>query len=200
MAICLDVGAVYAGGVPKLWDETIETHRQAVRETTMATAVALVAEHGLASVTMSQIAKEAGIGRATLYKYFSDVESILLAWHEQHVRRHLEHLAQVRDRHDAPWARLEAVLRAYAHLTHERPHDTDLARLVHRDDHAQHHLVALVRDLLAQAAGSGDVRGDVPEEELAAYCLHALDAARDLRSEAAVDRLTAVTLSALRGN
>jgi AcrR family transcriptional regulator len=29
---------------------------------------------------MSQIAEETSIGRATLYKYFSDVEAILIAW------------------------------------------------------------------------------------------------------------------------
>ncbi len=44
---------------------------------------ALVAERGLRSVTMSQIAAQSGIGRATLYKYFPDVEAILLAWHER---------------------------------------------------------------------------------------------------------------------
>lgn len=44
--------------------------------------ISLVAERGLRSVTMSEIAQRVGIGRATVYKYFSDVESILLAWHE----------------------------------------------------------------------------------------------------------------------
>ncbi|MGW4822720.1 helix-turn-helix domain-containing protein [Streptomyces sp. NPDC004227] len=54
----------------KLWDETMDAHRRAVQDAVLETTVALVAEHGLGSVTMSQIAKEAGIGRATLYKYF----------------------------------------------------------------------------------------------------------------------------------
>ncbi|MGI9077433.1 MAG: TetR/AcrR family transcriptional regulator, partial [Gemmatimonadaceae bacterium] len=55
--------------MPKLWNETIEAHRRAVRDATLNATAALVAEHGLASVTMSQIARETGIGRATLYKY-----------------------------------------------------------------------------------------------------------------------------------
>src|SRR5713101_6254962 len=88
---------VYNGVVPKLWDETIEAHRHAVRDATLDAAAALVAEHGLLSVTMSQIAEETGIGRATLYKYFSDVEAILVARHERQVTSHLEHLAEVRD-------------------------------------------------------------------------------------------------------
>ena len=83
--------------VPKLWTETIEEHRRAVHDATLDTTAALVAEHGLASVTMSRIAAEAGIGRATLYKYFPDVEAILAAWHARHVAQHLEHLAAVRD-------------------------------------------------------------------------------------------------------
>src|SRR5918996_4902222 len=62
--------------VPRLWTETIEEHRRAVRDATLDTAAALVGEHGLRSVTMSQIAEETGIGRATLYKYFPDVEAI----------------------------------------------------------------------------------------------------------------------------
>ncbi len=35
------------------------------------------------------IAEEAGIGRATLYKYFSDAEVLLLAWHERQISAHL---------------------------------------------------------------------------------------------------------------
>jgi Bacterial regulatory proteins, tetR family. len=52
--------------VPKQWNETIEEHRRAVRDATLETTTALVAEHGLRAVTMSQIAEEIDIGRATL--------------------------------------------------------------------------------------------------------------------------------------
>lgn len=65
--------------MPKLWNETIEAHRHTVREAILNTTAELVTEHGLLSVTMSQIAEKTGIGRATLYKYFPDVEAILHA-------------------------------------------------------------------------------------------------------------------------
>ena len=122
--------------MPKLWTETIEEHRRAVRDAALDTTAALVAERGLAAVTMSQIAAATGIGRATLYKYFPDVEAILAAWHERQVAQHLGQLAEVRD--------------------------------------------------------------DVPPAELASYCLHALQAASSLPSEAAVRRLVTVTLAGLR--
>jgi AcrR family transcriptional regulator len=53
--------------VPKLWTDTVDEHRRAVRDATLDATARLVAEHGLASVTMSKIATETGIGRATLY-------------------------------------------------------------------------------------------------------------------------------------
>jgi hypothetical protein len=56
----------------------------------------------------------------------------------------------------------------------------------------------LIRDLLAEAVTSGDVRGDIPPAELADYCLHALGAAGGLRSAAAVRRLVMVTMNGLR--
>jgi AcrR family transcriptional regulator len=186
--------------VPKLWSETIEAHRRAVRDATLDTVAAVVTEHGLASVSMSQIAAQTGIGRATLYKYFPDVESILFAWHERQITRHLEHLAQVRDRADGAGERLEAVLLAYALIRHE--HDgSELAPLLHRSQHlvrAQQHLNDFVGDLLAAGAKGGDIRDDVAPSELASYCLHALTAAGSLPSRAAVRRLVAVTVAGLR--
>lgn len=62
--------------------------------------------------------------------------------------------------------------------------------------HAQ--LVELFRGLLAEAAETGQVRDEVPPAELAAYCLHALDGADSLASEAAVRRLVTLTLAGLR--
>jgi len=120
--------------MPKLWNETIETHRREVREAIMDAASTLVAKHGLLSVTMSQIAEETGIGRATLYKYFSEVEEILHAWHERQITEHFEYLAEVRDRATGAGEQLKAVLEAYAliaHGTHGHG-ESDLAEFLHR--------------------------------------------------------------------
>lgn len=185
--------------MPKLWNETIAAHRAAVHNAILDTTAALVAEHGLASVTMSQIAEETGIGRATLYKYFAGVEAILVAWHERQVSGHLTHLMGVRDQAGDAGDRLEAVLDAYALISHEH-HGTELAALLHRGEHvarARQHLSDLVQDLLTEGAASGDVRNDVPPDELASYCLHALTAASRLPSRAAVRRLVTVILSGL---
>jgi AcrR family transcriptional regulator len=187
--------------VPKLWSNTIDAHRRGVRDAILHTAAALVARHGLRSATMSQIAEETGIGRATLYKYFPDVEAILVAWHDRLVTSHLERLAEVRDRAGVAGERLEAVLEAYALTIYERPPGGELAVLVHRDDHlaeAKQHLSDFIRHLLTEAAETGDLRDDVPPDELAAYCLHALAAASSLSSRDAVRRLVTVTLAGLR--
>jgi AcrR family transcriptional regulator len=193
---------MYDRVVPKLWTETIEEHRRAVHDATLDTTAALVAEHGLASVTMSRIAQETGIGRATLYKYFRDVESILAAWHDRHVTRHLKELAAVR--HQAGGSagqRLKAVLGAYARITHERPHGTELATLVHRGERAaeaEQQLLGFIGDLIAEGAQAGELRDDVAPGELASYCLGALAAASSMPSTAAVRRLVTVTVSGLR--
>ncbi|MDN3021407.1 TetR/AcrR family transcriptional regulator [Streptomyces sp. S.PB5] len=189
--------------MPKLWNETIDAHRAAVRDAVLEATAALVAEQGLTSVTMSRIAKDCGIGRATLYKYFPDVDSILLAWHERQIGHHLDHLAEVRDRTEGAGERLEAVLRAFAHVSQasRRHHESDLAAFLHRDrqvTQAQLKLRTMVEELLADAARAGAVRDDIAPGELASYCLHALTAAGDLPSEAAVHRLVAVTLTGLR--
>jgi AcrR family transcriptional regulator len=189
--------------VPKLWNATIDEHRRSVRDATLDTTAALVAMHGLRSVTMSQIANETGIGRATLYKYFPDVEAILLAWHERQIAEHLSHLVEVRDGAGDASERLEAVLAAYALSSHDsRGHDhAELAAFLHRHEQvarAQQQLNKIVRDLLTEGAKSGDLRDDIAPDELAVYCTHALGAASSLPSKAAVRRLVKVTLAGLR--
>lgn len=193
------VFTTYTALVPKLWTDTIETHRREVRDATLDTAAALVTKHGLLSVTMSQIAEETGIGRATLYKYFADVEAILVAWHERQVNRHLVELTRIRDQARDAGERLETVLEAYALIAQEH-HGTELSELLHRGKHAaraQGHLNDLIRDLLTEGVAAGDVRNDVAPEELASYCVHALAAASSLPSKAAVRRLVAVTMAGL---
>ena len=71
--------------MPKLWRETIDAHHATVRDAALDATARLVADHGLVALTMSQIAEQAGIGRATLYKYFPDAHAVLTAWHERQI-------------------------------------------------------------------------------------------------------------------
>lgn len=194
---------LYHGIVPRLWNETIEAHRRDVREAILDTAAALAQEEGLRSVTMSQIAEQTGIGRATLYKYFPDVEAILRAWHERQIGSHFAELTAARDATAEPLDRLRAVLEAFAFHAHERlgRHDTELAAFFHGDEqvaHAQQQLQGIVRDLVKDAVAAGAVRADVSPDELTSYCVNALLAARTLPSKAAVRRLVALTLDGMR--
>jgi AcrR family transcriptional regulator len=197
-------GVTYHAVVPKLWSETIASHRTEVREAILEATAALVAEHGLRGVPMAKIAETAGIGRATLYKYFPDIESILAAWHGEHVAHHLNALAALRDGPGAALERLEALLSAYGRIVStvaREHHGIDLVTLVHQGpqvDQAAHELSQLVHGLVAAGIKAGEIRGDIPPLELANFCIKAMGGAAGLRSEAAVRRLTAVTIDGLR--
>ena len=189
--------------MPRLWNDTIETHRQAVRDATLDAAAALIAEKGLAGTTMSAVAERTGIGRATLYKYFPDVEAVVSAWHERQVHQHLETLGALHAEHADPGARLAAMLEAYALAVNEASGHADwaLAGLLHQGAHvaeAEVHLRHMMGAQMQEAAASGAVRRDVPADELVSYALTALSAASRLPSKTAVKRLVAVTLSGLR--
>ena len=110
----------------------------------------------------------------------------------------------MRDQADGVGGRLEAVLQGYALIAHRRArHDSDLAAVLHSSHggehgvHARQALHLMVRDLIGDGVRDGDLRDDVSADELATYCLHALQAAGALPSEAAVRRLVAVTLAGL---
>jgi AcrR family transcriptional regulator len=198
--------------VPKLWSDTIEAHHRAVVDATLGATAALVAERGLRAVTMTTVAETAGIGRATLYKYFPDVDALLLAWHEREMTAHLDILAVAAGQAGAAGERLEKVLTAYALISRRTPNahehhgahghsDAELMAFLHGEAQmapAQQQLRDMIGNLLAEAAQAGELRDDVPPAELASYCLHALSAASGLTSEQAVHRLVAVTLTGLQ--
>ncbi|CCQ47524.1 bacterial regulatory s, tetR family protein [Pseudarthrobacter siccitolerans] len=186
--------------MPKLWNETIETHRDTVRGAVLDATAGLLAGQGASGVTMSGIAQAAGIGRATLYKYFPDVESIILAWHERQIQAHLNELVDVKGQNAGARQQLEAVLHAYAFLSRSGHDETDAARL-HQGAHAgraHQHLTDFIAEIIAEGADAKIFRVDVAPDVLAAFCLHALGAAAGLASHEAVTRLVGVTLDALQ--
>ena len=194
----------YARTVPRPWEDTVGAHRAAVRDATLDAAAALIGERGPASVTMSHLAQRAGIGRATLYKHFPDVDAVVTALHQRQITRHLAELSEARGRGGTAAQRLEAVLRAWARIVRgsRSHHGSELVALLHRGPQvheAQRQLHDLVRDLVAEGVAAGELRDDVAPEELATFALHALTAAAGLRSPEAVDRLVALTLDGMAG-
>ncbi|MBO3737695.1 TetR/AcrR family transcriptional regulator [Actinoplanes flavus] len=195
--------------MPKLWNSTVEQHRHTVHAAILDATAALIAEHGLA-VNMSQIAAHVGIGRATLYKYFPDVQAIVAAWHERQVTAHLDHLTSVAAQHQDPGERLRTVLSTYLRLSSTGTHTghgnhgggpaAQLATALHQASHmpaAHQRLRELVTAVIAGAADAGVARTDVPTDELATYCLHALAAAAALPSPGSHERLLEVTWAGL---
>lgn len=188
--------------MPKLWTETIESHRREVHAAILETTASLVAERGILGVTMSQIAEQTGIGRATLYKYFPDVEAILDAWHRHHIDEHLALLAEARDGANGPGERLLAVLETYAAIQYRRRvhHASELATHLHGGDDvrmAERELRLLIRGVLVDAARGRCIRTDVSADELTHYCVRSLAAAADVASKAGVRRLVQIVADGL---
>jgi AcrR family transcriptional regulator len=198
----LFVGA-YTQAMAKLRNTTtIETPRRGERYMILSSTARLVARRGMKSVTMSQIAEITGVGRTVLHSYFTDVDSILAAWHKEQLAAHLEQLADVRKRASSPGECLKAVLDTYAQIVYADALDgTDLASVLHRRLHgarARERLVSFFEDVIHEAASPGGIRTDIAPEELAAYCLHALGAAAQLPSKADAQRLAVVVLAGLK--
>lgn len=186
--------------MPRLWQDSVDAHRAAVREATLDAVGALIGAHGLPALTMSRIAQDAGIGRATLYKYFPDVEAVLSAWHQRQVHAHLAALGDAADRAGTALERLTRVLLAFASSI-RKTHGSEHGALLHHDEvvlKAQKHLRQMLAALITDAAAAGDVRDDTPAAELAGFCLHALSAARALDDDVALARLVELTMTGLR--
>ncbi len=58
-------------------------------------AVALIGDKGFKSATMRQIAREAGLGEATIYNYFPTKEAILYGFYEDHMQACIDQLKTV---------------------------------------------------------------------------------------------------------
>jgi AcrR family transcriptional regulator len=185
--------------MPKTWEDTLEGHREAVRQAVMEAALALASERGFQKVSMSDVAARAAITRATLYKYFSDVDSIFEEWHRTTVHSHLAQFAEIADGVGDPGEKLSEILEAYA-LTVFRHHGTRFASMLHRQDHARRaeaSLVGLIETLIAVGVQSGLFRNDIAPEELARFCHSSLSSAYMLADEQAVRRAASLLLDAL---
>jgi AcrR family transcriptional regulator len=174
--------------MPRIWADTIDTHRRQVHDAILDATAELIAEHGPMSVTMSAIAERAGIGRATLYKYFPDVEAILVAWHD---RDFADHLDRLRALTQADTVALADVATFVCAQRRQHPHDAGadlVGNLAHTlaaiKDTVERDVVAALTSLMTRLAQRKEVRADQEPELLARWLLHAVHAPTDLDDEA----------------
>jgi len=135
-------------------------------------AAALFAERDPATVTMDDIARRAGVGRATLYRRYPDrgaIAGALLSEHERALQDALLAGPPPLGPGAAPAARLEAFLLALAGL-HERHGHLSLAIETERRrlETGAHAAWRLHVEHLLEEAGAGAERGALADQLLAA--------------------------------
>ncbi len=77
---------------PTGWSGAVAAHRERQRRHICEVALELIGDQGFANVTMSELAKRSGIGRATLYHYFSSLEEVVGVWVEDEFSSFLRYL------------------------------------------------------------------------------------------------------------
>jgi AcrR family transcriptional regulator len=84
---------------------SLEEHRAQMRRLTFNALVSLLAERSFDSLTMAELAAEAGIGRTAIYNHFADKDAVVVAFAGAETKRYLDRLtvalAQAKDPADA---------------------------------------------------------------------------------------------------
>lgn len=185
--------------MPKLWHDTIEAHRSAVADAIMDRTASIAASEGVHALTMARIAEQTGIGRATLYRHFKDVDEILASWHQRQISAHLVDLESIPARHGSPLRALEAVLTAYAfHSAHD--HHGSLGQMLYTQPHvheARRRLQGFIAAMVDAAAKAEQIDTKATPDEAAQYVIAAMQALPPSPSPSAVERLVAMVLKGI---
>lgn len=78
--------------MPKISARNLEEHRAETVERLIDAWSELVLSRGYASVSLTDVAAQAGLARTAIYNYFPDREALLFAWTEREVGRAIDNL------------------------------------------------------------------------------------------------------------
>lgn len=203
-------GSGTEGPAVRAWSEAIASHRRSQRSQILAAFAALMAEEGLAGLSMSRLASRSGVSRATLYRYFSSVGEVANAWIGEEVDRFTRTLEAIADETDLPEERLrrrvDATLRYFSSLGHRRaseeiPAESALSLAVRRgvEDHLGelHRHLAGVLGQLAERVPAGSFPEDPSASARVVISLLGAMRAPLLDGEIAPEMATEMVLRAL---
>lgn len=167
--------SVHAADRRRLSEEARERLREVV--------IGLFAEGLFHEVGMREIAKRAGVGLATIYKYFGAKEDMVVACLQPDMARLLQALALASRCEVGTKRRTQAYVIAYVRFHLDNPHVADIidintpARLWQEAEGGwRTDQLAVLAEIVRHGARDGSVRGDVEPGELVALAAGAMKA------------------------
>ena len=171
----------------QIWPRMMATAREGLVTHIGRTALELAAEHGLAGTSMSQLAKAAGVARATLYKYFPDVESAIVAYLSAEVDRYRDALTTALAGVGDPFRRLDLYIDHQIEYLNSPAHRSGASQIEAAGLSAaafaryEAHVAAvrgLVEELLRDGINTGAFRADLDAGLHTTFLLHLMNGAR----------------------
>lgn len=155
--------SAYPTTVPKIKGRSLKEHREWTRTRVFDALVSLLSARSFDSISIADIAAEAGIGRTAIYNHFRDKEAVVVAFASDETSRYLERLdLAMADAHTAT-ERLGVYVRNHVATSQEFHFGLgpELYGMLSREAmlELREHVVAVeqvLRDILAQGMASGE--------------------------------------------
>ena len=100
--------------MPRISAATNAAQRENTKRAILDSFGQLLYQRGLTGLTMTHVAKNAGVGRTAVYNYFADIEELLIAYALEETEKFLSELRESLNRLDNPVERLALYVRAVA--------------------------------------------------------------------------------------
>ncbi|GAA4228723.1 AcrR family transcriptional regulator [Streptosporangium album] len=157
--------------MPRISAPTIGEHRAQTQDRILQAVSRLSRDQGIDTISMTDVAGEAGITRTVLYNYFPDKAALLLAFTERVTHYFIESYERELPEQASPAERLRAFVRLQLAglLAHPHPGPADLSAALGPDAYqrlADH--VAPMQDILTGIIDSGVASGDFEAPDVAA--------------------------------
>jgi len=178
--------------VSESWEHTRLDHRSRQAASIATAALSLLTQHGAPALTMAAIADKADVSRQTLYRYFKDIDAVLVGIAEL-VTSHDEAFAQLVRQQSDPRSQLELITSTATDDVpgHDHPKTAALLAVLPpagRDIVAQHQAQAnnVLREVLQRGRDDGTFSADIDPGADAPLILGLLAAADPSNLERAI--------------
>ncbi len=174
--------------MPKIIGESLASHRELTRTRLFDALGSLMAEQPFESITMSQIAERAGVGRTAVYNHFADKEVLLLAYMRQVTEEFTSVLSERLSTEPDPLMRLRLYIRSHVQMTSRYHVKAGMGLRRQMSDRGASHLhdhVGMVGEVLISILDDAMGRGLIAQQNTlgAVHLIHATLAGQRLPAE-----------------